>query len=218
MFPAGQRPKHGVWVSYQYGFAADLGGGEYAAARPELEHATRYVVHTACPTADGEAGLAAGAFRQHRRRARRPGRRRRLRRGPQQPRRALDHRVGRKRRVRRQHRPAAGAGEAIQLRAAERTRPVLRLLDVRASQPDALSVSGGAGSRAAARWPADRGARHRGAGPDRRGERCRNRREDLCELRDPPLHPGAGLGAALRLRSEAAGRAEHYPRRRPAPR
>ncbi|MEP7186773.1 MAG: hypothetical protein ABI767_13140, partial [Rhodanobacter sp.] len=39
------------------------------------------------------------------------------------------------------------AGEAIQLLAAERTRPVLRLLDVRASQPDALSISGGAGSR-----------------------------------------------------------------------
>ncbi len=39
------------------------------------------------------------------------------------------------------------AGEAIQLRAADRTRPVLRLLDVRASQPDALSVSGGPGSR-----------------------------------------------------------------------
>src|SRR6185312_9542777 len=28
MFPANQRPKRGVWVSYQYGFAADLGGGE----------------------------------------------------------------------------------------------------------------------------------------------------------------------------------------------
>jgi len=39
------------------------------------------------------------------------------------------------------------AGEAIQLRAAERTRPVLRLLDVRASQPDALSIAGQAGSR-----------------------------------------------------------------------
>ena len=29
-FPPGQLPKEGVWVSYHYGFSADMGGGEYA--------------------------------------------------------------------------------------------------------------------------------------------------------------------------------------------
>lgn len=29
VFPAGQLPKQGVWVSYQYAFSADIGGGEY---------------------------------------------------------------------------------------------------------------------------------------------------------------------------------------------
>src|SRR5262249_13072481 len=29
-FPAGKAPKNGVWVSYHYGFSADIGGGEYA--------------------------------------------------------------------------------------------------------------------------------------------------------------------------------------------
>jgi len=29
-FPPGKAPKNGVWVSYHYGFSADIGGGEYA--------------------------------------------------------------------------------------------------------------------------------------------------------------------------------------------
>jgi hypothetical protein len=28
-FPAGEAPEEGVWVTYQYGFSADMGGGEY---------------------------------------------------------------------------------------------------------------------------------------------------------------------------------------------
>ena len=28
-FPPQQPPKNGVWVSYRYGFSADMGGGEY---------------------------------------------------------------------------------------------------------------------------------------------------------------------------------------------
>ncbi|MEH1900971.1 MAG: hypothetical protein V7L04_06035 [Nostoc sp.] len=29
IFPIRQLPKNGVWVSYHYGFSADIGGGEY---------------------------------------------------------------------------------------------------------------------------------------------------------------------------------------------
>jgi hypothetical protein len=144
MFPANQRPKSGVWVSYCYGFAADLGGGEYARITPELEHATRYIVHSALPGSDpAKTPLPAGHFASiadalkawtqakavdatlH----------------------ALIIELAESGIYEGSIDLQLDAGEAIQLRAAERTRPVLRLLDVRASQPDALSVGGGAGSR-----------------------------------------------------------------------
>ncbi|HZY32231.1 MAG TPA: hypothetical protein VFE75_00505, partial [Rhodanobacter sp.] len=62
VFPANQRPKRGVWVSYQYGFAADLGGGEYARVTPELEGTTRYVVHAALPDRAANTNWPAGHF------------------------------------------------------------------------------------------------------------------------------------------------------------
>ena len=166
MFPSNQRPKRGVWVSYQYGFAANLGGGEYGRITPELENATRYIVHAALPGNDpasaelpighfANIGDALDAWSQAKDAAQA---------------RALDDLQGAglpdsEAQAQRQ-RPRAlvielaesgvyegridlqlEAGEAIQIRAAERTRPVLRLLDVRASQPDALTVAGLRGSR-----------------------------------------------------------------------
>jgi hypothetical protein len=145
VFPANQRPKRGVWVSYQYGFAADLGGGEYARATPELEGATRYVVHAALPGRDANAGWPSGhygsiaaalaAWAQAKSAA------------PAHPMHALIIELAESGVYEGSVDLQLDAGEAIQLRAAERTRPVLRLLDVRASQPDALSIGGGAGSR-----------------------------------------------------------------------
>lgn len=144
MFPANQRPKGGVWVSYCYGFAADLGGGEYARMTPELEHATRYIVHTALPGSDpAKNPLPAGhyasiadalkAWTQAK--------------AADATLHALIIELAESGIYEGSIDLQLDAGEAIQLRAAERTRPVLRLLDVRASQPDALSVGGGAGSR-----------------------------------------------------------------------
>lgn len=144
MFPANQRPKHGVWVSYQYGFAADLGGGEYPRLTPELEGATRYIVHTALPDSDptkttlpaghyasiADALLAWAAAKK-----------------ATPSLRALIIELAESGIYEGSIDLQLDAGEAIQLRAAERTRPILRLLDVRASQPDALSVGGAAGSR-----------------------------------------------------------------------
>jgi hypothetical protein len=168
VFPADQRPRRGVWVSYQYGFAGDVGGGEYARVTPELENAARYVVHAALPGSDpakttlpqyhfasiadaleawakAKDAAEAQAFTKFKdaglsdddahakAREQRP--------------RALIIELAEsgvyEGRVDLQLEP----GEAIQIRAAERTRPVLRLLDVRASQPDALTVGGRAGSR-----------------------------------------------------------------------
>ena len=146
LFPANQRPKRGVWVSYQCGFAANLGGGEYGRVTPELEGATRYIVHTPMPDRDPKmvwppghyASSAAARAAWAQAKAAAPA---------QQPLRALIVELAESGVYEGSVELQLDAGEAIQLRAAERTRPVLRLLDVRASQPDALSISGHAGSR-----------------------------------------------------------------------
>jgi hypothetical protein len=144
MFPANQRPKRGVWVSYRYGFAADIGGGEYGRSVPELDGATRYIVHAASPdVGPGGASLPAGHYASiadalaawTKAKVATPSLR------------ALIVELAESGIYEGGLDLALEAGEAIQLRAAERTRPVLRLLDVHASRPDALSVSGAAGSR-----------------------------------------------------------------------
>ena len=43
-FPPGRAPADGVWVSYHYGFSADLGGGEYQRARPAIGGRRVYTV------------------------------------------------------------------------------------------------------------------------------------------------------------------------------
>lgn len=154
MFPANARPKHGVWVSYQYGFAADLGGGEYMRATPgligrdpkthDLKSATHYVVHTKLPNSEAtQANLPPGHFASiadalvawSEAKAAAPDLK------------ALVIELAESGVYDGGIDLQLAAGEAIQLRAADRTRPVLRLLDAQANQQDALSVSGGPGSR-----------------------------------------------------------------------
>lgn len=166
-FPVNQRPKQGVWVSYRYGFAGNVGGGEYPRDTPELENAYRYVVHAAQPhdgassvwpahhfgriadalaawneeknAVEAEALVACkatgldGEQAQACARARRPS--------------ALIIELAESGVYDGSVELQLEPGEAIQIRAAERTRPVLRLLDLRASYPDALTISGDAGSR-----------------------------------------------------------------------
>jgi len=43
-FPSKQAPKHGVWVSYYYGFSADMGGGEYDRTLSQSSEAAFYRV------------------------------------------------------------------------------------------------------------------------------------------------------------------------------
>ncbi len=43
-FPPGQPPRQGVWVSYYYGFSADIGGGEYDRPLAQPSNYTLYVV------------------------------------------------------------------------------------------------------------------------------------------------------------------------------
>ena len=168
LFPAEQRPKRGVWVDYHYGFAADIGGGEYARTVVELEGAVRYIVHTPQPddpakpaplpthhyASIGDALLAwttakddavakalqalldAGVPEDEalaQARAQRPH--------------ALIIELAESGIYEGRLDLQLEAGEAIQIRADDRTRPILRLLDYRASQADGISVSGRRGSR-----------------------------------------------------------------------
>jgi hypothetical protein len=124
-FPPRELPQRGVWVSYSYGFSADLGGGEYDRPLAKAKDAVIY-------------------------------------------------RVGEKEELRRLHHALAQwrqdggktavieitdsgvyaepihielkAGESLQIRAANRARPVLRLLDWQTERPDSLSVHGEKGS------------------------------------------------------------------------
>ena len=190
MFPANQRPRRGVWVSYQYGFAADLGGGEYARSTSELENATRYIVHAALPGAAPAASWPAGhfggiadalaAWAQAKAAA-------------SQPLRALIIELAESGVYEGSLDLQLDAGEAIQLRAAERTRPVLRLLDVRASQPDALSIAGQSGSRVLLDGLLIVGRGIEVQGPNDEGEGPPP--DDLCELliRHCTLVPGWAL-------------------------
>jgi hypothetical protein len=127
-FPPSQVPDGGVWVSYRYGFGADLGGGEYprpltqpAGARiyrvgGERGYRTLGEALAAWVGNDDEHAVVeiveSGVLTE-----------------------PVDVTVGRNRR------------QTLQLRAAERARPVLRLLDWRLSRSDAIRVQGLNGSR-----------------------------------------------------------------------
>jgi len=215
VFPVHQRPRRGVWVSYQYGFAGDIGGGEYARVTPELEGAVRYVVHAALPGRDParmtlpaghyanigaamdawakakdaaeaqallefkNAGVSEDAARE-RAHAQRP--------------RALIVELAESGLYEGRIELRLEKGEAIQIRAAERTRPVVRLLDVRASQPDALTIAGRSGSRVLldGLLVVGRGIEVQGPADD---DPPRAPEDDLCELviRHSTLVPGWAL-------------------------
>ncbi len=192
LFPAGQRPKRGVWVSYQYGFAADIGGGEYARVTPELENAVRYTVHAARPDSDPAkaslpdrhfASMAAALEAWAKAKAATPTLR------------ALIIELAESGVYEGSIDVQLDPGEAIQVRAADLTRPVLRLLDVRASQPDALSVGGGPGSRFVLDGLLVSGRGIEVHGPQDDGDGQASSREDLCELviRHCTLVPGWSL-------------------------
>jgi len=168
LFPADQRPKRGVWVDYRYGFAADIGGGEYARPESLIDGALRYYVHTALPgdpsTAPplptghyanlADALLAWAAAKDA---AVAHAVQRLLDAGLSADEAAAEARLQRPRALVIELVESGiyegrldlqlEAGEAIQIRAADRTRPILRLLDYRASQADGILLGGRRGSR-----------------------------------------------------------------------
>ncbi|HWO01557.1 MAG TPA: hypothetical protein VNS63_20025, partial [Blastocatellia bacterium] len=129
VFPAGHGPKDGVWVSYRYGFSADIGGGEYDRPLSQPENARLYRVgpnekfHT--------INAALRQWRKHDAAA-----------SPAAVIEIADSSV-----YVEQINIYLREHQSLQLRAANGERPVLRLLDWHTDRPDALSVAGDRGSR-----------------------------------------------------------------------
>jgi hypothetical protein len=119
-------PKHGVWVSYHYGFSADIGGGEYQ--RPLLQPRTHRLYRVG---KDGEFATIAAALTEWRADA---------------PQHAVieitDSGV-----YAEPINIQLGENQSLQLRAANRRRPIIRLLDWQVARSDSLLVTGARGSR-----------------------------------------------------------------------
>lgn len=129
LFAPDEAPKQGVWVSYHYGFSADIGGGAYD--RPMLQPAEAFAYLRVSKS--GDLTTIEGALHAWRS-------------DPAAPPRAIieitDNAVYTER-----LRIELRKGESLQIRAANGFRPVIRLLDWRVEGPDVLAVTGEPGSR-----------------------------------------------------------------------
>lgn len=124
-FPPQQVPKNGVWVSYRYGFSADMGGGEYDRLLSQQADFKVFSVKQ-----DGPLKTITEAIKQWE---------------AMKPAHAIieidDSRVY----VEPIQIEFVDGHKSLQLRAANGKRPVIRLLDWQHNQPDALVVAGKAG-------------------------------------------------------------------------
>lgn len=130
-FAPSQLPRKGVRVSYRYGFPALIGGGEYA--RPVLEPAGETKLYRVGEGDTFDLHRIADALSLWR---------------TERPDNAVIELGSSSVYVE----PIAielADGQSLQLRAAQRTRPVLRLIDWQTDLPDALSVTMGEASRIA---------------------------------------------------------------------
>ncbi len=134
-FPPRQLPKGPVTVSYHYGFSAEIGGGEYR--RPISQEAGAKVTRVT-----SVRGLRAALKRWER-----PRNAAAAAKAAQRPPRHEVIEIADSGVYVLPVRVHLGAGETLQLRAAQRTRPVIGLVDWQAGGSDALSVTGGEGSR-----------------------------------------------------------------------
>ena len=125
-FPPRQLPHHGVWVRYHYGFSADMGGGEYPRALSQPDGAVVYRVGASAPFQRISDALA--RFRH------------------EQPAHAVLELCDGGVHVE-QINIELLKDQSLQIRAADGTRPVLRMMDWQAARPDALWIRGQEGSR-----------------------------------------------------------------------
>ena len=124
-FPPTQSRKQGVWVSYYYGFSADIGGGEYNRPLSEAAGSAIYLVGEQETFTRINDALAQWS--------------------KDKPANAVIEITDSGVYVE----PISislTTGQTLQIRAANRKRPVIRLLDWQTSQPDDLSITGEAGT------------------------------------------------------------------------
>ncbi|MEU7640006.1 hypothetical protein [Streptomyces sp. NPDC039016] len=136
-FGARSAPRQGVWVDYHYGFGDDLGGGEYARersepGRPPTDGGARVTPPDAAVYRVGPDGpyrriMDAYTAWQHDRRAGRTGPDGLI---------EITHSGAYQEQLDFDLEP----GDRLELRAAEGTRPVIRLLDWYSNRPDALNI------------------------------------------------------------------------------
>lgn len=125
-FPVRYFPKHGVWVSYHYGFSMDLGGGEYERPIVQPGAAEMYPVGKAATYPTINAALKDW--------------------DEQRPEHAVIEITDSGVYVEPIYIEFKSGHTSLQLRAANRQRPLIRLLDWQVDQPDALAVTGEAGT------------------------------------------------------------------------
>ena len=129
VFQPGQAPKGGVWVSYHYGFSGEIGGGEYE--RQLSEPTDRKLYHVGADQKFHTINAALRRWQEHD--------------SSEHPHAVIE--IADSNLYVEQLSIMLGENQSLQLRAANRKRPILRLLDWHTEKPDALSVTGARGSR-----------------------------------------------------------------------
>ncbi len=213
VFPVGQAPKRGVWVDYHAAFSADMGGGEYA--RP-LSQPLVFAFYPVCKDRPGAGvfetiGAALAQWRADQQALGAP---------PEDLSELPVSELAQWRAARLRLRAAVieigdssayseridielAASESLQIRAANRARPVIRLLDYLAQRADGFTVSGRRASRFTLDGVIVTGRGMRILGPERGdGDRVADQGgddgagpDDLCDvtLRHVTLVPGWAL-------------------------
>jgi hypothetical protein len=178
IFPSRQLPRSGVWVTYQYGFSADMGGGEYD--RPLIQPPD-YKLYRVCPDEEDcypSIGAALRSWAED----------------DPKPLSAvveIDHNGIYTETLR----ISLAQNEYLQIRAANGKRPVIRLLDYMAEGPDSFMIMGEAGSRFVLDGLLVFGRGLHILGPERDYLEATSVTEDLCQItiRHCTLVPGWSL-------------------------
>jgi hypothetical protein len=181
VFPVRQTPRKGVQLDYLYAFSADIGGGEYHRPLAQPANCTVYKV-----SKQGALfGTITAALVQWRTDQAM---------GKDGTPKAVVIEIEDSAAYTEQLRIELEAGEYLQIRAADRTRPVIRLLDYMADGPDAFTVSGKACSRLVLDGLLIAGRGIQIMGLDRNNE-AGDDQGDLCDvtIRHSTLVPGWGL-------------------------
>jgi hypothetical protein len=150
VFPVHQLPKHGVGVYYQYAFSADIGGGEYNRPISQPANAKLYRVNRS-GTGDFKTITEAlnqwSSDKESTAPLAQPTAPPVENSGGNKPGASAVIEITDSSVYTEKFKLALDANESLQIRAANRTRPVIRLLDYITDEPDSLRIRGGKGSR-----------------------------------------------------------------------